>query len=98
MEVNVRALQARAPESESLRRYGEIGRLVTGDTQAGAREAVAWTRDLVSALGIPKLRAYGIQSEHTPELVEKAARASSTKGNPIELTAAELAEILAATL
>jgi hypothetical protein len=34
-------------------------------------------------------RAYGITSANVPDLVEKAAKASSMKANPIVLTAAE---------
>ena len=51
-------------------------------------------RKLVGDLNIPRLGAYGITQEHTAELVEKAAKASSMKANPIVLTAEELARIL----
>jgi alcohol dehydrogenase class IV len=49
-------------------------------------------------LDIPALNTYGIQSTDVPELVEKAARASSMKANPIVLTSEELARTLQAAL
>jgi alcohol dehydrogenase class IV len=52
----------------------------------------------VADLKIPKLAAYGISQVHVGELVEKAAKASSMKANPIALTKEELAEILRAAM
>lgn len=89
--VNIAALESRAPESEHLRRYREAGRILGGDL-------VPWLQDLCSELEIPPLRSYGIGEQHTAELVEKAARSSSMKGNPMLLTAEELREILARAL
>jgi alcohol dehydrogenase class IV len=94
METNVRALRERAPDSESLRRYDEVARILTGKINATAADGVAWVRDLSAALAIPLLSNYGIRREHFPEIVDKSARASSMKGNPIVLTANELGEIL----
>ena len=45
-------------------------------------------------LEVPSLVACGVKAEHVPLIVERAAVASGTKANPIELTRAELAEIL----
>jgi alcohol dehydrogenase class IV len=95
MEVNVRALRQRAPESGALRRYGEVARLLTGNPQAGAEDAVAWTREICRRLEIPPLRTYGVRPEDFGALVEKAAKASSMKANPIVLTPEELTEIIA---
>jgi alcohol dehydrogenase class IV len=53
---------------------------------------------LVVDLGIPSLGHYGLTREHTAELVEKAAHASSMKANPIVLTPDELAGILQGAL
>lgn len=94
MEINIRSLRARAPESEALRRYGEIARILTGDPHAEAEAGVAWVRDLCQRLAIPTLRAYGITQAEAPQLVEKAAKASSMKGNPIPLDTAELTEMI----
>jgi alcohol dehydrogenase class IV len=93
-EVNVRALRQRAPGSEALRRYDEVARLITGDPHAAAADGVRWIGELCERLEIPPLRTYGVTPEHFAGLVEKAAKASSMKANPIVLTADELTEIL----
>jgi alcohol dehydrogenase class IV len=94
MEGNLKALRQRQPESEPLRRYQEVARLLTGAADAGADEGVKWVRNLVADLKIPPLRTYGLTRDHTPEVVEKSAHASSMKANPIALKPEELAEIL----
>jgi len=95
MDVNVRALSARAPESVALRRYDEVARLLTGSPQATAADGVRWIAELCHKLEIPRLRTYGVSAGDIPVLAEKAAKASSMKGNPIPLTPAELGEIIA---
>ena len=66
METNLRALRSRAPSSESLSRYSELGPLLTGRTQATADDAVQWIHELVTALHIPRLKSYGITSADIP--------------------------------
>ena len=92
MAVNVRALRARAPDK--LARFDEVARLLTGRADATAGDGVEWLAALVERLEIPPLRSYGVTGEALPELVSKAAQASSMKGNPIVLTEAELGEIV----
>ncbi len=94
MAVNIRALEQRQPGSEVLQRFDEVARLLTNRASATRDQGVEWVRRLVADLRIPHLAAYGVSREHIPELVEKAAVASSMKPNPISLTQAELAEIL----
>jgi alcohol dehydrogenase class IV len=94
MEINLHALRQRQPESEALRRYSEVARLLTGKASTTADEGVAWVSQLVGGLNIPGLSRYGITRRHTSEIVEKAAKASSMKANPVTLTPEELAQIL----
>src|SRR5512142_2218154 len=94
LEVNLRALRARAPQSEALRRYETIARLLTGQPHANADDAVWWLTELCAKLEIPPLGAYGVEERHIPDLVAKAAKASSMKANPIELAGEELTEII----
>jgi alcohol dehydrogenase class IV len=94
VEANLRALRRRETQGETLRRYDEVARLLTGDAGATADDGAGWLGKLVSDLRIPSLRAYGLTAEHSVELVEKAAQASSMKANPIVLTREELSEIL----
>jgi alcohol dehydrogenase class IV len=78
IDVNIRALREREPDSEALRRYDDLG----------------WVAELCEHFDIPRLRTWGMRDDHVPELVEKAAKASSMKGNPIVLTRADLTEIV----
>jgi alcohol dehydrogenase class IV len=98
MRVNVEALRRRHPASDALRRYDEVGRLLTGRPQAAVEDGVAWTAEICRILEIPRLRTYGVSQEDVPVLVEKAAKASSMKANPIVLTPDELGEIIAAAV
>jgi alcohol dehydrogenase class IV len=94
MGANLHALRQRAPDSEALRRYDEVARLLTGNAKAVADDGMVWVRKLVSDMQIPRLGTYGIKSEHIAELVRKSTQASSMKANPIALTPEELAETL----
>jgi alcohol dehydrogenase class IV len=94
MEANLRALRRRQPGAQTLQRYEEMARLVTGKASATAEDGVEWVRKLVADLRIPSLGHYGLQREHTAGLVEKASQASSMKANPITLTPEELTGIL----
>ena len=96
MEVNVRALRARAPEI--LTRYDHIARLITGRPHATAPDGVAWIAALCQKLEIPPLRTYGVAESDLALLVAKAAQASSMKGNPIVLTEEQLREIVSRAL
>jgi alcohol dehydrogenase class IV len=94
MEANLHALRNRAPESERLGRFNELGPLLTGDPQAGAVDAVAWLHTLVRDLAIPHLGTYGLTGATLPALAKKARTSSSMQGNPIALTQEELIAIL----
>jgi alcohol dehydrogenase class IV len=98
MEANIRALRARAPASEALRRYSTIAQILTQKPDATAEDGVQWVKELCRDLGIPPLRSYGIDRSHLQVLVEKASRASSMKGNPLPLTPDELGEVLTRAL
>jgi alcohol dehydrogenase class IV len=94
MDANIRALRQRAPGSEALRRYDQVARLLTGQLEAKGDDGVKWVGELTTHLQVSRLGSFGIQREHFPDLVTKAANASSMKANPIALTPAELAAIL----
>ena len=98
MAMNLRALRERQPDGEALRKFAEVARLLTGDANASADDGVRWLEVLVRELQIPPLSRYGTTPAHTAELVEKATAASSMKGNPLPLTAAELKEVLTTAL
>lgn len=98
MEANVCALRARAPGHPSLERYAVIARLLTGRSEASVEDGVEWVRELCADLRIPALRRWGITREELPEVVEKAAKASSMQANPLPLTKQEMLEAMEAAL
>lgn len=94
MEVNLRALNARQPGSDYLYRYQGIARILTNNPNALAVDGVHWIQALCSQLGVQKLGSYGLQRNSFPEIIEKASRTSSMRGNPILLNIEEHREIL----
>jgi alcohol dehydrogenase class IV len=94
MAVNVRALRQREPHNPSLERYQEVTRILTGKPSATLEDGITMLQDLVIALEIPSLTAYGVKKADFPMIIEKAMAASSMKGNPIQLTLEELDDIL----
>lgn len=94
IEANVKALRSRVPASPVLARYAEVAQILTGAPAAGAEDAIEWLHALCADLNVPPLSHYGISDIDFPLIVEQAQKASSMKGNPIELSALELREIL----
>jgi len=75
-------------------RYDEIARLLTGKPDAEAVDGIDWVHDLCNTLDVTPLIEFGVTEDHFFEIIAGAKRASSMKGNPIELTDEELIEIL----
>ena len=71
-----------------------VAQALTGQAHATAADGIAFVQALADELAVPGLGSYGMTGEHIPDLVGKAAAASSMKGNPLALTTAELTEIL----
>jgi alcohol dehydrogenase class IV len=94
MAVNIQALRSRGPNGPALERYSQVAALLTGHAQSTPEDGARWVAELCRRLEIPPLRQYGLQQQDIPSLIEKAARASSMKGNPIALYPDELREIL----
>ncbi len=98
--ANVAALTARAPGSAALGRYAAAGRALAGDPALhddDARDALLATLDTwTAALDLPHLAAFGFAPADLPALVEDS-RGSSMRTNPIALTDAEIAGIIAAS-
>lgn len=94
MEANLRALAGRDPKSPALARFDEIARVLCGNPGADARQGIAWVRETCRDLGIQPLSRLGLARDRIPDLVERAMRASSMKGNPAALTQGELTGII----
>jgi len=98
VQANVKAMRERTPDTQTLGRYLEIARILTGNPQALIEDGIRWLETLVTQLNIPALSNYGIRSKDIPVLVENAAVASSMQTNPIQLSKNELSQILESAL
>ncbi len=99
--VNVEAVTLRDPQSPALAKYAKIGRCLSGRSELGeaqAREALlAVLHNWQQALELPRLSRYGVTAADVPRIVA-SSRGSSMKTNPIVLTDAEVAQVVAARL
>jgi alcohol dehydrogenase class IV len=109
MQANIESLQnviggeASASGSEPLSseeaqsilaRFDEIAQILTGRSDAIALDGVFWIGELCTTLGLAGLRRYGLSSADFPDIAQKAKKASSMQGNPVELSDEELVGIL----
>jgi alcohol dehydrogenase class IV len=94
VETNVRRLRS-AGAGQTLSRYEEAARLLTGRPDATVDHGLDWLRETLRLLAVPGLAAYGVGPEHADALVARAGRASSMRGNPVPLDDADLHRILA---
>jgi alcohol dehydrogenase class IV len=95
MAANIAHLNAHpGPQTDAtLLRYRTVARCLTAREQAQPEDAVAFVRKLSHELQIPSLASFGMSAGVADEVVEKAARASSMKANPVALSREELKEI-----
>lgn len=92
--ANIAAMLERDPANDALEAYA-----IAAETVAGRREHSAlltWIEDLHERLSAPGLRELGLRDEDQGAVMRMAAKSSSMKGNPIELTEDELRMILQA--
>lgn len=90
--TNVRVLSREA--HPGLERYRETARLLTGNVNASTGDGLAKIEELSALAKAPGLAHWGMREGDVPGLCERAAKASSMKGNPVDLTPDELAEVL----
>ena len=98
MEVNVMALKHSGSADRAIERYDEVARLVTGLPGARSEDGIAWIRSLCKQLMIRPLAAYGVGEKDFEDIAVKAGRASSMRGNPVELDQEALLKILEMSL
>ena len=91
MKTNLSALKERMPESPALARLTEFAQLTGGSS---AEDGIKWLAGLCRDLQVSPLSALGVTEKDFQAIVEKSKSASSMKGNPVELTDAELTQIL----
>ncbi|MGD8387583.1 MAG: iron-containing alcohol dehydrogenase [Desulfobacteraceae bacterium] len=92
--ANVRRVQSESPSHPALPRFEEIARILTGEPHAALEEGLTWLDRLVRRLDIPPLNRFGLQEPDLPEIAANALKASSMKGNPVELSERDIVDIL----
>jgi alcohol dehydrogenase class IV len=93
MEINIRVLEEQK-HIKSIAKYLEVAQILTGNKDAKIEDGIKWAGEMVKALKIPTLSAFGLSASNFPVLVEKAKKASSMQGNPVSLSEKQLTEIL----
>ena len=94
LEANVRAARASSPGAGILDRYTEAAGLLTGHPAASIEDGLAWIRETLALLRVPRLAAFGLGPQDTAGIAAKALVSSSMKGNPVPLSHADLNDIL----
>jgi len=95
--VNIQALRQRDPAGPALARYARVAVALLGPA-AALDDLGQALRELVAELHIPQLASYGLTAAGVPELAAAAAKASSTRANPIDLEQGELEAAIYAAL
>ena len=98
MRTNIRVLRSCDSKSGALERYRRVAAILTGNERAEPEDGTEWVGALGERLRIKPLSAYGISTTHVEPLVERALRASSTKGNPITLEPLDMRTIVESAL
>jgi alcohol dehydrogenase class IV len=98
IDVNLRALRDRAPDHQAVQRITEVATLFTGRPDATAEDAIFWLQELTAVLSIPGLASYGLAEAEIDAVVAAAQKASSMRGNPIDLGDQEVSEIVTRSL
>ncbi len=94
VDANVRALRAGPAGHPALATYTQAARLLTGQASASVGDGIAWIRETVSLLGIPRLAAFGLEVGHLDDIAARAVGSSSMRGNPVALSVADLRGIM----
>ncbi len=96
-EINIRALQQRAPNNLALAKYAQAGRFLADQPEATDEQAwlelVNTLNNWTNELGLPRLSTYGIKQSDFDHIVANS-RGSSMTTNPIVLADNEIYEIL----
>jgi alcohol dehydrogenase class IV len=94
LDVNLAALRQRAPDHPARSRLTEVARLLTDRPDATPEDGIAWLQALTTSLSVPGLSRYGLTRAEIPLVVGDAQQASSMRANPIDLTDAEVTQIV----
>ncbi|MHB1333756.1 MAG: iron-containing alcohol dehydrogenase [Sulfuriferula sp.] len=96
-QINIQALLQRAPNSIALRKYAQLGRLLSSDetlNELAAHAALTHMLDeWTDEMRLSRLSHYGVHANDLPRIVANS-RGSSMKTNPILLTDEEIESVL----
>jgi alcohol dehydrogenase class IV len=92
--ANFKAITEREMLSETVNKYAEIAKIITGHREASIEDGIFWLHRLSNELQINPLRHIGLDRNLFDVIVQQTKKASSTQGNPIRLSDAELLKIL----
>ncbi len=94
LRANELALRTRMPESPVLPKFRELALMLVPESQGEMHVALSELNKMIARMGIPSLSQMGLKSDQLDELVGKSLKASSMKGNPIQLNTEELLGVL----
>jgi alcohol dehydrogenase class IV len=98
VEANIRELQKVDSKSLTLRKYADLGEIVSEKSYPSMDDAhkglINYLTRLTQELKIPKLSKFGLTDSDIDIIVEKAMKSSSMRYNPIKLEKKVLVEIL----
>jgi alcohol dehydrogenase class IV len=100
IEANIRALRSAQaghsahPARAALDRYADVAAVLPGNPAAAVEDGLAWIRETVALLEIPRLAAFGVSRQDADDVAAKAAGSSSMQGNPVALSHGDLRAIL----
>lgn len=96
-QVNIQALKARLPDSPALAKYAQVGRLLSGNSEASNAQAhqqlIETLNTWTERLTLPRLGEYGIEETYFDKIIANS-RGSSMTTNPIVLEDQEIRHIL----
>ena len=96
--VNLAALRQRLPASPAIERYAEAMRLLGGPDSAHPEAFPDFLAEWTHPFALSGLAALGAHADDFVPLLPRVLAASSTRGNPIELTNHELERIFQAAM
>ena len=96
--INYQAMIERDSKNPALRKLEEAAKILLNNPTATIDEALEHLKAICMQMFVPGLFEFGITEADFPTIIEKAKKASSMKGNPIELTDTELMIILEESL
>lgn len=92
-QINLQSLQQRMPDSIALRKYAQLGRLLSEDETLNDPAAHVVLIDILDRwteeMHLPRLGHYGVSADDLPRIVANS-RGSSMKTNPVLLTDTEI--------